>query len=104
MVDLVSQDDELEEGQVITLDHGQLCVKKHIHQVPLPRSGEVILGNAYCLVALRFPNKSWFAGWVHHSMTEHVGYILGKEVFGISMAPDLALVMQYELQLRKRVA
>eukprot|EP00971_Amphidinium_carterae_P126657 2509230-Amphidinium_carterae.1 len=67
------------------LAHGQLRVKKHIHHVPLPRSGEelrrrlMILGNAYSLVALRFPNKSWFANWVPHSMTEHVGYILGKE-------------------------
>lgn len=116
--DVVSIDENIEDPRGATIDKtGALRLTKTSRKVPLPSSSETmrarirLLGVSFTLCHFKHSGRNAFKDATPGIWLEHLDYILGDRVmsfevrFGdITLRPPWTAILEYEHQIRKKVA
>ena len=113
--DIVNREEQSEDpiGAVFDKD-GALRIKKGLQRVALPSDSEALrrrvklLGISYTVARAKHPTRAWLATALPDVWSDHLDYVLGEQVYGFrvpcagrELRPDWAVVIAYELQIRK---
>ena len=112
--DVASKDEQADDPQDAVWYQGAFKVKRSVTRVGLPKDSEEfrywvgLLGITYSVARLRHPGHKWLATATPTLFRDHSDYMLGKKVHklvikvsGVEHTPPWALVLSYELEVRK---
>ena len=117
----VTSKSQTEDGKLTTsIDNsGTIKIKRGTLEIGLPSNPEELrtriktMAICWHYVAMKHGGQPWLQGVTMQVFTDHADYVLGKKVAGLSAKdaednvisrPSWALVLQYELQIRKKAA
>jgi len=116
LVDVSTKDEQSDDPQDAVCYLGVYKIKRALTRVKLPSDSEGlrhrlgVLGITYSLARLKYPTRKWLETATPALFADHADYILGKEVYGMTIKihgtevrPPWTLVLSYEYEIRKAV-